>query len=99
MLPGPVYLTLATLECDIPVPNVLAARGTYGDQFETLLRDALSKTQIPNLPSRLSMNFVQYDTVKGNLPTEEDLKAIDGFIITGSGRYYSFMIKYFEGCY
>ncbi len=79
-------LNLAVLDCDIPVPNVIAELGLYSDIFETLLREAAST--LPRGP-KLKLGFSNYDCVKGELPSYEELKNIDGLIITGAGVYLS----------
>ncbi|KAH8597262.1 class I glutamine amidotransferase-like protein [Bisporella sp. PMI_857] len=76
-----VHLHILTLDCDTPVPNVLAERGKYSDIFASLLRDAASKT---NGLERLELRFTVYDCVLGELPSEAELKDVNGVIITGS---------------
>lgn len=79
---APISLHIAVLDCDTPVPNVYAERGTYADIFEALLRDAAVQTRgVPEL----DLEFSGYDCVRGYLPSEQDLERIDGMIITGSG--------------
>ncbi|KUJ16897.1 class I glutamine amidotransferase-like protein [Mollisia scopiformis] len=78
---APLSLHIVVLDCDTPVLNVYAARGTYGDIFEALLRDAAFHTQgVPEL----DLEFSSFDCVRGNLPTVENLDGVDGIIITGS---------------
>lgn len=76
------YLHIVVLDCDTPVPNVYAERGTYGNIFETLLKDAVAQT--PRIPE-LDLEFSGYDCVRGCLPSMVDLETVDGVIITGSG--------------
>ncbi|KAH6717153.1 class I glutamine amidotransferase-like protein [Leptodontidium sp. MPI-SDFR-AT-0119] len=78
---APTRLHLAVLDCDTPVPTVLPKLGRYSDIFESLLRDAASKTR--GL-TKLKFDFSSYDSVLGELPTSEELDHIDGLIITGS---------------
>ena len=75
---------IVTLDCDTPVPNVLAERGLYSDIFETLLRDAAST--LNDVP-QLDLHFSKYDCVRGELPSEDDLKGIDAVLLTGSGKF------------
>ena len=78
-------LRIAVLDCDTPVPNVYAQRGLYSDIFADLLKDAASKT--PEL-SGLRLEFSKYDTVRGEEPSEEDLKKLDAIIVTGAGKHW-----------
>lgn len=80
----PISLHIVVLDCDTPVPNVYAERGTYADIFEALLRDAAVKT--PGV-LEVDLEFSSYDCVRGHLPSIEDLHRVDGAIITGSGAY------------
>lgn len=82
-------LHIAVLDCDTPVPNVYAERGTYGDIFEALLRDAAIQT--PGVPE-LELEFSGYDCVRGCLPSMDDLEGVDGIIMTGSGTFPSLNI-------
>ncbi|CZR62220.1 uncharacterized protein PAC_12117 [Phialocephala subalpina] len=79
---APISLHIVGLDCDTPVPNVYAERGTYGDIFEALLRDAAVQT--PGVPE-VDLEFSSFDCVRGFLPSIEDLDRVDGIIITGSG--------------
>jgi hypothetical protein len=81
---SPLQIHTAILDCDTPVPNVYAERGLYSDVFATLLQDAATKTS--SLPE-LNLQFSNYDCVRGQLPSEEDLLQIDAVIITGSGSH------------
>ena len=76
-------LHIAVLDCDTPVPNVYAERGRYSDIFADLLRDAASKSLEL---CGLRLEFSKYDAVKGEEPSEEDLKKLDAIIVTGSGN-------------
>ncbi|KAF8857917.1 class I glutamine amidotransferase-like protein [Acephala macrosclerotiorum] len=78
---APISLHIVVLDCDTPVPNVYAERGTYADIFEALLRDAAEKT--PGVPE-VDLEFSSYDCMRGYLPSIEDLDRVDGLIITGS---------------
>ncbi|KAE8444038.1 hypothetical protein EG329_001167 [Mollisiaceae sp. DMI_Dod_QoI] len=78
---APISLHIVVLDCDTPVPNVYAERGTYADIFEALLRDAAVQT--PGIPE-LDLEFSSYDCVRGYLPSSEELERVDGVIITGS---------------
>jgi len=81
-------LHIAILDCDTPVPNVLSKLGRYSDIFSRLLQGALSATK--SLPKGLELRFSAFDSVKGESPSEEELKDIDGIIITGSCETFSF---------
>lgn len=80
-------LRLASFDCDIPVPNVYAERGYYSDIFETLLRKA-AKSELSGVP--VDIRVKRYDCMRGELPSEDELKEFDGIILTGSGKYFSF---------
>jgi hypothetical protein len=86
-------LRIAVLDCDIPVPNVYAERNFYSDIFAALLRDAAVKT--PEYTG-LKLEFSSYDSMKGEEPSEEDLKLLDGIIITGSGKH--LICRYLVNC-
>ncbi|CAG8983291.1 hypothetical protein HYALB_00002728 [Hymenoscyphus albidus] len=74
-------LRIALLNCDTPVPNVLAKRGLYSDLFAELLRNTASKT--PEL-SGLELDFKAYDSVKGEEPSGEELAQLDAIVISGA---------------
>ncbi|CAG8960806.1 hypothetical protein HYFRA_00002343 [Hymenoscyphus fraxineus] len=74
-------LRIALLNCDTPVPNVLAERGLYSDLFAELLRNTASKT--PEL-SGLELDFKAFDSVKGEEPTGEELAQLDAIVISGA---------------
>ncbi|EPE31450.1 Class I glutamine amidotransferase-like protein [Glarea lozoyensis ATCC 20868] len=78
-MPAPLHI--AILDCDIPVPNVYAARNYYSDIFASLLRDAASKSAEFE---GLELKFSRYDSMKGEEPSDEELRGLDGIIITGS---------------
>jgi hypothetical protein len=81
-------LNIASFDCDIPVPNVYAERGTYSDIFEALLRKA-EWSELGGLGRDVGIKFRRYDCVRGELPTEAELDEIHGIIITGSGTHAS----------
>ncbi|KAG9243171.1 class I glutamine amidotransferase-like protein [Calycina marina] len=78
---SPISLKIAILDCDTPVPNVHSKFGKYSDIFVALLKDASVLTD--GLPE-LDLNFSIYDSVLGRVPSDKDLKNIDGIIMTGS---------------
>lgn len=82
----PKVLRVASLDCDIPVPNVYAERGTYSDIFEALLRKA-KKTELRDVVNadELELEVKAYNAVRGELPRDDELNGIDGIIVTGSG--------------
>jgi hypothetical protein len=80
----PRRIRIATLEADTPVPVVLEARGLYGDLFAALIRKAAALN--PEL-SGITLDFVSYDCVKGELPSRAELRSIDGLLITGSSKH------------
>jgi hypothetical protein len=86
---APLQIHTAILDCDAPVPNVYAECGLYSDVFTTLLQDAATKTS--SLPE-LNLQFSNYDCVRGQLPSEEDLLQINAVIITGSGKHFPIQI-------
>lgn len=81
---SPNVLRIASLDCEVPVPNVLAERGTFGDIFEKLLRKA-AETQLGDEDSNFELKFRTYNAKEGELPSDEELSEIDGIILTGSG--------------
>ena len=81
---SPNILRIASLDCDIPVPNVYAERGTYSDIFEVLLRTA-AESELGEYGKQLKLKFKGYNAVRSELPRDEELDEIDGIIITGSG--------------
>jgi hypothetical protein len=74
-------LHIVVLDCDTPVLDVYAEKGTYGDIYEALLRDAVTHPGVP----KLELEFSGYDCVKGCLPSMEDLERVHRIIMTGSG--------------
>ena len=82
VITSPTTLRLASLDCDIPVPNVYAERGFYADIFEKLLNDAV-RTELKGL--EVDVKVTRYDCMRSELPSEKELDDIDGIIITGSG--------------
>lgn len=85
-------LRLASLDCDIPVPNVYAERGTYSDIFEALFRKS-AKTGLGDVGRTLELKITRFDAVRGELPTNEQLNNIDGIILTGSGKNFDNLIR------
>ena len=81
---SPIVLRIVSLDCEVPVPSVLAERGTFGDIFETLLRKA-AKTELGDETGDLELKFKTYNAKAGELPDEVELEEIDGVILTGSG--------------
>ena len=81
-------LHIAILDCDTPVPNVLSKLGKYSDIFSKLLQDAVHTTK--GLPQGLQLRFSVFDSVMGEYPSEEELRDIDGIIITGSCEILAF---------
>ena len=74
-------LLIASLDCDIPVPNVYAERGFYSDIFKTLLEEA-AKSELKGID--IDVEILRYDCMRGELPSQEEVASIDGIIITGS---------------
>ena len=83
-MPSPRTLRIASLDCDIPVPNVYAERGFYSDIFGSLFREA-ADTELRDAGISLDLSVKRYDCMRGELPTEEELDEIDGVVLTGSG--------------
>ena len=81
-------LHIAILDCDTPVPKVLSKLGKYSDIFSKLLQDAVHTTK--ELPQGLQLRFSVFDSVMGGYPSEEELRDIDGIIITGSCEILAF---------
>lgn len=85
---SPTILRIASLDCDIPVPNVYAERGFYSDIFEALLKDAAkSELKGKSLGAGLDLRVTRYDCMRGELPSAQELREIDGIILTGSGLF------------
>jgi len=78
---SPASLHVAVINCDTPVPNVLAARGQYSDIFASLLRRA---TELYPDWKSTELVITAYDAVKGELPQQEELEKLNGLLITGS---------------
>ena len=68
----PKALRLAVLVCGQPPPELYKVHGTYGPFFERLLRDS------PDEEWRM------FEVYKDDFPNDEELKAFDAVIITGS---------------
>lgn len=81
----PTILRIASLDCDVPVPNVYAERGYYSDIFSVLLNDAAKSYFQGKLGVELDVRVTRYDCMRGELPSILELKEIDGIILTGSG--------------
>lgn len=82
-------LHIATLECDIPVPNIYSQRGLYGNIFEKLLRDAQAASHENDEISKVELRFSQFDCMRGHLPSDHELENIDALLITGSCKSFS----------
>ncbi|KFZ23283.1 hypothetical protein V502_02243 [Pseudogymnoascus sp. VKM F-4520 (FW-2644)] len=74
-------LHIAVINCDTPVPHVLAARGLCSDIFASLLRRA---TEFYADWKTTTLVFTAYDAVKGELPLQQDLEKLDGLLLSGS---------------
>ncbi|KOS18371.1 putative glutamine amidotransferase-like protein [Escovopsis weberi] len=71
---------LAVLEAQTPLPNTLAARGSYGDIFRALLTDGLR-----NLGDKLAsvdLQVSKWDV--HDAQTYPDIDEVDGILISGS---------------
>jgi hypothetical protein len=77
---------VALLDCDTPVPLVLAERGMYSDIFRGLIIDAAEKQL--GKSKKVKWEFSTYHCVKGELPHENKLEDIDAVLITGSGELF-----------
>ena len=42
--------------------------------------------------SGLRLEFSKYDTVRGEEPSEEDLKKLDAIIVTGAGKHWASLL-------
>ncbi|KAF2994105.1 hypothetical protein E8E14_002746 [Neopestalotiopsis sp. 37M] len=67
----------AILSTDVPVPNVRAKLGTYGDIFHRLLSDAASR-----ISPATTIQSTEFDVVQGAYP--KCLSRFDAILITGS---------------
>lgn len=80
---SPITVRIAMLNADIPVPNVLAKRGSYGNIFHNLLKDSATRLFSPfNSQARVEVVSEDFDVVRGEYPS--DLEAFDAILITGS---------------
>ncbi|KAF2733967.1 class I glutamine amidotransferase-like protein [Polyplosphaeria fusca] len=70
-------IRIAMLNADIPVPNVFAQRGTYGNIFHTLLSEAAARTA-----PGVKIESADYDVREGHYPAS--LSNVDVLLITGS---------------
>ncbi|ETS80062.1 hypothetical protein PFICI_07591 [Pestalotiopsis fici W106-1] len=68
---------IAVFNTDLPVPNVRAKLGTYGDIFHRLLSDAASR-----ICPMINIQSTDFDVVRGEYP--ECLSKFDVVLITGS---------------
>ncbi|CAG8481114.1 10688_t:CDS:2 [Cetraspora pellucida] len=72
-------LKVFVLLAGIPVPKVIENFGHYGEQFSTLLQNAINSEK-----QKLSLRIRYYDVVNMEFPEEKDLLETNGIIITGS---------------
>ncbi|PBP17399.1 putative glutamine amidotransferase class-I [Diplocarpon rosae] len=85
-MPAPP-LRIAILECDTPVPAVVAKHGAYDQIFTSLLRAAADALCHPGLSASSGLDITAWDVVsEQSYPAHED---IDAVLITGS-KYNSF---------
>ncbi|CAL3962872.1 unnamed protein product [Diplocarpon coronariae] len=85
-MPAPP-LRIAILECDTPLPAVVARHGAYDRIFTSLLRAAADGLAHPGLSAASGLEFTAWDVVhEQSYPAPED---IDAVLISGS-KYNSF---------
>lgn len=73
-------IRVAMLNADIPVPNVLADRGSYGAIFHRLLIAAAHRVSSPATP--VTIEAAEFDVVHGEYPSS--LVDWDALVISGS---------------
>ncbi|KAG9093679.1 hypothetical protein FRC07_011431, partial [Ceratobasidium sp. 392] len=80
------HLNLALLICDTPLPEVIAAHGTYLEIFRTHLDKSLQYVlqTARHSPGSVQFTLDGYDVVKGAYPDDTKLSEYDGILITGS---------------
>ena len=71
-------LRIAVLECDTPIPPVVAEFGNYGDIFERLLKKAVQTSNNSNVDVEVGKWHVVDNPV---FPNPNDY---DAFLLTGS---------------
>lgn len=74
----PRTIRVAVLECDTPIPPVVAKFGGYGDIFERLLKGAVEANGDPEVSVEISKWHVVDNPVYPN-PNE-----VDAFLLSGS---------------
>ncbi|KAK7050442.1 glutamine amidotransferase type-1 domain-containing protein [Favolaschia claudopus] len=75
--------SIALLACDTLMPSVVEEHGDYDVLFPTLLHSAGKQLGIDDIASKCKLDY--YDVVKKmEYPTDEQLDAYDGILITGS---------------
>lgn len=78
-----VTIHIAMLNADIPVPKVLAKRGSYGNIFHKLLESSATRLFPPFRSGlKVSVTSQDFDVVRGEYPN--DLRDFDAILITGS---------------
>ena len=71
-------IRVAVIECDTPIPPVVAKEGNYGDIFERLLQKGLQSINNPTVTIQVS----KWNVVENQVyPKPEDC---DGFLLSGS---------------
>lgn len=80
---SPITIRIAMLNADIPVPNVRAKRGSYGNIFHGLLNESANRLFSPfQSKVRVGVTSQDFDVVRGEYPS--DLEAFDAILLTGS---------------
>jgi hypothetical protein len=75
-------LRVALLLADKPAPSIVSTHGDYTVQFSRLLHSAIQHYKLD-----IDLRIHPYDVVdQMAFPSAEELKEIDGIMITGSGR-------------
>ena len=77
-------LRIAVLECDTPIPSVVAGRGTYGDLFKALLTEGAARAG--QHQRQLSLQFSTHDVVTAQ--KYPSLDEIDVVLLSGSSKYH-----------
>lgn len=81
---SPISIHIAMLNADIPVPNVLARHGSYGNIFLTLLQKSAARLFPPTNSSgpRVSVTSQDFNVIRGEYPSSLD--DFDAILLTGS---------------
>jgi hypothetical protein len=85
---------IIVLVLDTPVDTVFEKHGHYSSVFVELFEKARA------LEPRITqgIQFLAYDCVRGDYPSEEELSKSQGLVMTGSGRLILFCVILLNEC-